>query len=98
DFRRLLRHWLAREGYAVLESETLTESLHTLATHAEIAGILLDLRLPDTQDKEAIHRLSQAAPLVPIGVLTGRDDVQEADIIHLGAKMFLHKNHVTPES
>lgn len=98
DFRRLLVHWLTRQGYGVLESSTLAESLRLLGEHPEIAAIVLDLRLPDTRDTEAIHRLSLAAPLVPIGVLTGRDDLAAVDIIHLGAKMFLHKNHATPES
>ena len=98
-YRELLTHWIEHLGFAVLACATLREGVVHLATHPEIAGVVLDLRLPDTLDTEAITRGTQAAPLVPVAVLTGSERPGIAStVIDLGAKLFLHKNTATQET
>ena len=54
--------------------------------------VLLDLNLPDATGVEAVNALQEAAPQVPIVVLTGVDDDQVAlDAMHAGAQDYLVK-------
>src|ERR1700676_3762869 len=45
-----------------------------------IAAILFDLRLPDSRGIETFDRLFQAAPQIPILVLTAADDEEIAQL------------------
>ena len=56
---------------------------------------LLDLGLPDSDGLSAVTTLKEAAPDLPIFVMTASDDEQLAeDAIQLGAERFLSKESV----
>jgi FixJ family two-component response regulator/anti-sigma regulatory factor (Ser/Thr protein kinase) len=59
---------------------------------SEACCLLVDLNLPDAAGVEAVHALQEAAPAVPIVVLTGLDDDRLAlDAMHAGAQDYLVK-------
>jgi signal transduction histidine kinase/CheY-like chemotaxis protein len=60
--------------------------------HSAVKVIILDLSLPDAHGLEAIHRIRNVAPDVPIIVLTGAsDEVMALDALHAGAQDYLLK-------
>lgn len=97
-FARLLLHWLRRLHYEVFHVTDLPAAINHVRTNTDLLGVLLDLRLPSAQDLEAIPALYAANPLLPLAVLSGRDDVSMTEITQLGARTYLHKNRVTPET
>ena len=59
--------------------------------------VILDLGLPDSSGLNGVERLMELIPSIPVIVLTGRDDDDEALAgIELGAQEFIDKNAVTP--
>ena len=59
-------------------------------------AILLDLSLPDTQGMDTVTRALEAAPSVPIVVLTGLDDeVAALEALRRGAQDYLRKGEVS---
>ena len=59
--------------------------------------VILDLGLPDSTGLNGVERLMELIPSVPVIVLTGRDNDEEALAgIALGAQEFIDKNSVTP--
>jgi len=61
--------------------------------------ILLDLGLPDAQGVEAVRQTREAAPHVPLVVLTGRDDEALADqALQEGAEDYLVKGQIESSS
>src|SRR5690606_10893949 len=65
--------------------------------HAAAAAdvILLDLSLPDAHGLETVERMLEAAPGVPMIVLTGLDDdVTALGAVHVGAQDYLVKGSV----
>ena len=97
-------------GDARLIEEMLRETggpdLRTLYAHALGQGlpmlqaecvdvVLLDLGLPDSQGLDTLAQTVAAAPLLPIIVLTGRNDEQLAmDALRNGAQDYLTKGHI----
>lgn len=75
-------------------AENLAAGLDLIrAGDAEI--ILLDLMLPDSQGLETFTKVHEAAPHLPIIVLSGLDDEELAtEIVHLGAQEYLVKNRL----
>jgi diguanylate cyclase (GGDEF)-like protein/PAS domain S-box-containing protein len=73
---RLLREMLNEQGSAAIELthvQRVSEAERHLSRHA-VDIILLDLGLPDAQGVGAVRRTHNAAPRVPLVVLTGEDD------------------------
>ncbi|WP_224242916.1 ATP-binding response regulator [Hyalangium gracile] len=67
-----------------------------VALESKLDAVLLDLSLPDGHGLANISRLLQAAPAVPLVVLTGTDDEQLAvQAVHQGAQDYLVKGQVT---
>jgi PAS domain S-box-containing protein len=61
--------------------------------------VLLDLGLPDSQGLDTLHRLRDAAPAVPVIVLTGNvDQAIGLAAVSEGAQDYLVKGEVTGES
>lgn len=61
--------------------------------------VVLDLGLPDGQDVETVRRAMQAAPGVPIVVLTGQEGGAVADrMLQEGAQDYLEKAQLEPGS
>jgi serine phosphatase RsbU (regulator of sigma subunit) len=72
---------------------TLREGLDKL--RGGVDCVLLDLRLPDADDMEAVHRLRQAAPWIAVIVLTGLDDERAGQLaVDVGAQDYLVKGKV----
>nr|WP_123784037.1 HAMP domain-containing sensor histidine kinase [Corallococcus macrosporus] len=81
--------------FDVLHVERLADAVRVLAG-AGVDAVLLDLSLPDGQGLANIPRLLNAAPSVPLVVLTGTDDEQLAvQAVHEGAQDYLVKGQVT---
>ena len=77
-------------------TKTLGEALETLAQR-KFAVILLDLSLPDSQGMHTVQSIEQAAPDVPVVVLTGLDDEALAiEAVRSGAQDYLVKSDATP--
>lgn len=80
---------------------TRTRSLATAraaATQGEFDVILLDLGLPDAYRLEALTRMQEVAPQVPIVVLTGtEDDAVALEALRAGAQDYLVKGTATGE-
>src|SRR3954452_19972463 len=78
-------------AYAVTHFTQLADALAYVPA-CQACCVLLDLNLPDAAGIEAVHALQDAAPLIPIVVLTGVDDDQLAlDAMHAGAQDYLVK-------
>jgi signal transduction histidine kinase len=82
-------------GPTLLHATRLSEATALLGAHA-IDVILLDLSLPDAHGLETVARVRQAAPELPIVVLTGLDDEALAmQAVQAGAQDYLVKGAVT---
>lgn len=81
--------------FEVLHVMRLSEA-ERVGREAKLDAVLLDLSLPDGHGLGNISRLLQAAPAVPLVVLTGTDDEQLAvQAVHQGAQDYLVKGQVT---
>lgn len=73
---------------------TVSEAIERLKTN-NVEAILSDLGLPDTTGVEAVSRLHEAAPDMPIVVLTSMDDEVMGDLaLREGAQDYLVKGQV----
>jgi signal transduction histidine kinase len=94
---RLLRETLreaASLAFELTHVSRLAEASEVLAL-GEIDVVLLDLSLPDAFGLDTVARTLEAAPKVPIIVLTGTDDEQLAmQAVRAGAQDYLVKGQV----
>jgi len=83
---RTLRSYLQRLG-EVITASTLLEGLTAFEEHLDIAGVLVDVNLPDGQGLDLVRTIRQKAPLLPVLVLTGSEERSLANQAHaLGAE------------
>ena len=75
--RKLLRDFLEREGYVVLEAADGEEAVDMFYEHKEIALILLDVMMPK-MDGWAVCREVREVSDVPIMMLTARGEIGRA--------------------
>ncbi|AHG89454.1 ATP-binding region ATPase domain protein [Gemmatirosa kalamazoonensis] len=79
----------------VLHAERVSEARTLLASHP-VDVVLLDLSLPDARGLDTVARVRDAAPHLPIVVLTGLDDEALAvRAVQAGAQDYLVKGAVT---
>lgn len=95
---RLIRELLGDEdpahNYELRQVAALSEGL-AAAAREPCHLMLLDLSLPDARGLEALTRLHQTFPSVPIVVLTGLDDINTAvEALQLGAQDYMVKGRV----
>ena len=87
----------AAQGISLFQlrlADTLKTGLDCLRSGG-VDVILLDLNLPDSDGLETFIRIVEAAPEVPIVVLSGINDVGLAiETVQLGAQDYLVKGHV----
>jgi DNA-binding NarL/FixJ family response regulator len=102
DDHPLAREALARlaadlgPGTEVLEADSLAAAQEYLAAHADLALVVLDIALPDAEGVEAVERLLEARPDLPVLVLTSKDDPATARaILDAGARGFISKRSPT---
>jgi serine phosphatase RsbU (regulator of sigma subunit) len=86
----------AAPSMTVRRAETLADA--RAAIHDDVACVLLDLGLPDTQGLDGVRALRDLAPGVAVVVLTGQDDAQLGiEAVGAGAQDYLVKGQVAPE-
>ncbi|MGD8320833.1 MAG: response regulator, partial [Gemmatimonadota bacterium] len=97
NIRRMLRALLESEGYSVREAGTAEEGLME-AERAPPEAILLDLMLPGMSGLEALPRLAESVPGVPVVMMSGRATLSDAvEATRRGAFHFIEKP-LTPET
>ena len=93
-FEELLRD--ADLEVEVVRARTVADAERALP--ADIACVVLDLGLPDADGLAALHRLREAAPGVPMLVLTGLSDTARGlEAVAAGAQDYLVKGRVDGE-
>jgi PAS domain S-box-containing protein len=95
---RLFREFLREDGVDQVELdqvERLETGLKHLA-HGKPDVILLDLGLPDSQGLDTFMQVFAQAPEVPIVILTGLNDTEQAvEAVRAGAQDYLVKGEVS---
>lgn len=92
--RDAMVHLLAplADSIDVLEASDCAAALSLACAHADIDLVLLDLNLPGTRGFEALDRLRQAKPALPIVILSmHRDRATVLEAIRRGALGFIPK-------
>lgn len=75
-------------------SDTLLSGV-TLLNAESFDAVLLDLGLPDSAGLEALQRVQECKPMVPVVVLTGYENEEAATgALHLGAQDYLFKGQI----
>jgi len=101
DHAQLIQRQLTLAADCRIESMCcgrLDDGLRALASSAYDA-VLLDLRLPDSDAPDTVHRTASAAPTVPIVVLTSSGDVEMGvRAVQDGAEDYLVKTQMAPET
>jgi signal transduction histidine kinase len=96
---RLIKETLAEADHASFElvwANRLSAGLERLA-QGDIDIVLLDLGLPDSQELEAIPKIQQQAPAIPIVVLTVSDEKRfSSKTMQLGVQDYLVKGNIDP--
>ncbi|HOF64387.1 MAG TPA: response regulator transcription factor [Dermatophilaceae bacterium] len=89
--RTLLRAYLERDGYAVLEASTGTAALGAVAGSDAPDLLLLDIGLPDVDGLEVLRRL-RATSAVPVILVTARaEEVDTLVGLSVGADDYVTK-------
>ena len=98
---RLLQKFLSKvekEHFQLMSVECTSDAITCLHQNP-FDVILLDLSLPDSQGLETVKQVYNAAPYVPIVVLTGLDDEYTAtEALREGAQDYLLKDEIRPDS
>ncbi|HKC27153.1 MAG TPA: SpoIIE family protein phosphatase [Jatrophihabitans sp.] len=80
---------------AIIWTRTLADALEALARKPRC--VLLDLGLPDTDGFGSVHKMVEAAPTLPVIVLTGRQERDGVDALAAGAQDYLVKDSLSGE-
>ncbi|TQV80152.1 EAL domain-containing protein [Exilibacterium tricleocarpae] len=92
-----LLHQAFGDSYSVICVDRFGKVLDALAK-GHFEALILDMNLPDRSGVKNITALGNQYPDLPIVVLTGQDDLEQAvDSLNSGAQDYLSKNQVTPE-
>ena len=97
----LIEAVVGASGWEIERCRDLAEGLAGIARRRETGGpdcVLLDLKLPDATGLQALFGVLEAAPEVPIVVLSGHDDEELAlEAVHTGAQDYLVKGSADGE-
>jgi DNA-binding NarL/FixJ family response regulator len=91
---RTLRTYLQRVG-TVVEAGTVQEGLLAFEQHPGLAGMLVDVNLPDGLGTDLIREIRRRDPVLPILMLTGSDERGLANEAHALGVEFVFKPIVT---
>ncbi len=96
---RLTREMLREPGpyaFKTAHAASIKEALRKLGG-GKFAVILLDMNLPDSSGLDGLERIAAAYPLVPVVVLTGRDDERVGvEALKRHASDYLAKGSINP--
>ena len=85
-----------RPRFHVSFAATMAEARERLGSCVRTDVILLDLSLPDTSGEDTVSRMREAAPDLPIIIMTGLDDPRLAEwTVSTGAQDYLIKGDFT---
>ena len=73
--RKLLKDFLGREGYLILEAADGEEALNIFFKEKEISLVLLDVMMPKLNGWEVLKEIRQYSQ-IPVVMLTAKDDEQ----------------------
>jgi two-component system response regulator MprA len=94
----MLKRNLAFEGYQVETATNGAEALKFLMNHDEPNLIILDVMMPQIDGWEVCRRIREAGSVVPILMLTAKDDVADRVFgLDNGADDYLIKPFATEE-
>jgi DNA-binding response OmpR family regulator len=94
--RRLLRAYLAKEGFEVLEAATGQQAL-TVMREGGVDLAVVDVMLPEVDGFEVVRRI-RAASSIPIIILTARgEETNRVAGLELGADDYVVKPFSAPE-
>jgi two-component system cell cycle sensor histidine kinase/response regulator CckA len=84
---------LARLGYRTLTADDGEDGVGMFRTHhRDLTGVILDLKMPKKDGREAFYDMRSIDPSVPVLICSGYGDNEEAQgLITLGAKGLLPK-------
>ncbi len=101
DFTLFIRRILEKaEGHwiSISTADRLSAGLASVANE-DPDIVLLDLTLPDSSGLDTFDRVNQAAPDVPIVVMSGVDDENISfDAVQRGAQDYLVKSNISPNT
>jgi two-component system cell cycle response regulator len=96
----LVRHMLGtalEPDHELIQVDRIDAALDVLARH-KVTCVLLDLTLPDARNLDGLMQLREAAPKVPIVVLSGRTgELLAVQAVQEGAQDYLVKGRVDPD-
>ena len=88
---RLLQSYLEREGYSVVNAETVA-SMRRIIDSTQVSMVLLDVGLPDEDGWSALKWLRARSDDLPIIMLTGKGEMTDKVVgLELGADDYLAK-------
>ena len=91
EIRDLLRLYLEKEGYEVLEAANGEETLHVLQKHKDVAMLLLDIMMPKKDGFHVLKELRQNSNL-PVIILSAKTSDNDKILgLDLGADDYIAK-------
>jgi PAS domain S-box-containing protein len=94
----LIQTYLRRDGEAVRRVDRLSAGLE-IVRGEPVSEVLLDLNLPDSRGVDTLSKVLEAAPTVPVVVISGLDDPQTVGrAMEAGARDYLVKARLDSET
>jgi two-component system, NtrC family, response regulator HydG len=91
DICSLLKRFLSRYGFEVLESHSGKKALNILETFVPDL-VMADFRLEDMDGKNLLIKIKEKYPRVPVIIITGYSDIKTAvEVMKLGAYDYVTK-------
>ena len=82
-----------KRGAVVLEASDSRQAMETIASHADVNLILLDLNLPDRDGFEVLAELRERCPAIAVVVMSAMQDrANVTKVLDLGAVGFIPKS------
>src|SRR5688572_26944452 len=97
DICSLLKRFLSRYGFEVLESHSGKKALNILETFVPDL-VMADFRLEDMDGKALLIKIKEKYPKVPVIIITGYSDIKTAvEVMKLGAYDYVTKPLIPDE-
>jgi len=97
DLRFVLKRFLSKHNYEVLEAATGKKALELLRTH-EVNLVLCDFKLDDMDGATALKAIKEIDAQVPVIIITGYSNIKTAvEVMRLGAIDYVTKPLIPEE-